>query len=76
LLALGRAKAFVGLRESYSIDAIRARLDGLGEAGRSVALHYQPCATTLLGILKPCLASTILLDDQQAMIICPAHTAH
>jgi hypothetical protein len=76
LLALGRADAFIGLRESYSLDAIRARLDGLGEAGRSVALHYQPCATTLLGILKPCLASTILLDDPQVVTVRPSHAPH
>ena len=48
--------AHVGLRDSYSLGAIGARVRN---ARRIV---YQPCATTLIGALQPCLATRTLLN--------------
>jgi len=50
----------VGLREQFSLDSMEPL------ATWNATLAYQPCATTLVGAIQPCLASRRLLDESPA----------
>jgi hypothetical protein len=58
-----RPTSVLGLRESYSLEALAPLLP---LASRRAPLVYQPCATTLVGAVQPCLASTLLLEPRAA----------
>ena len=61
---LRKPSTVFGLRESYSVEAIRRRV-GPELAPR---VRYQPCATTLVAAIQPCLGSTKLLDPANRLL--------
>jgi hypothetical protein len=53
-----KRSTMIGLREQYSLGAMEPLL-----RKRNASLTYQPCATTLIGAIEPCMANRNLLHQ-------------
>jgi len=51
-----KSSTMIGLREQYSLDAMTPLIPL-----RNATITYQPCATTLLGAIQPCMTNRVLL---------------